>query len=63
MLLPRFRLANYEQARDFHLQAIENSKDKKLEMDARQAELDAQISALDAQIADIYARWNNAGRR
>jgi hypothetical protein len=32
-------------------------------MDARQAELDAQISALDAQIADIYARWNNAGRR
>ena len=63
MLLPRFRLANYEQARDFHLKAIENSQEKKSEMDTRQAELDAQIKELDDKIADIYARWNDAGRR
>ena len=62
MLLPRYRLVNYEQARQYHLQAIANSQEKKAELDASTAELDAQIAELDAQIADIYARWNNGKR-
>ena len=62
MLLPRYRLANYETARQYHLDAIANSQEKKAELDASTAELDAQIAELDAQIADIYARWN-AGKR
>ena len=63
MLLPRFRLVNYDQARNFHLQAIENSKEKKAELDARTAELNEQITALDTKISDIYASWNSAGKR
>ena len=62
MLLPRYRLANYEQARQYHMEAIANSQEKKAELDASTAELDAQIAALDAQIADIYARWNDGKR-
>ena len=63
MLLPRFRLVNYDQARNFHLQAIENSKEKKAELDARTTELNEQISALDTKISEIYASWNSAGKR
>ena len=55
LLLPRFRLTTYDQAIDFHLKAIENSKVKK-------AEMDAQIADLDARIADIYARWNGTSK-
>jgi septal ring factor EnvC (AmiA/AmiB activator) len=62
MLLPRYRLANYETARQYHLDAIANSQEKKAELDANTAELDAQIAELDRQIADIYARWN-AGKQ
>ena len=62
MLLPRYRLANFETARQYHLDAIANSQDKKAELDANTAELDAQIAELDRQIADIYARWNDGKR-
>lgn len=60
-LLPRFRLADYEEARAFHQQAIENSKVKKVELDEEVAKLDEQIAELDRQISDIYAQWNAAG--
>ena len=62
MLLPRYRLANFETARQYHLDAIANSQEKKVELDASTAELDAQIAELDRQIAEIYARWNNGKR-
>ncbi len=63
VLLPRFRSTTYEQARDFHLQAIENSKEKQTELDAGVAKLDAEIADLDQQLADIYAQWNAANKR
>ncbi len=63
VLLPRYRSTTYEQAREYHLQAIENSREKKAELDARQAEIDAKIADLDAKIADIYARWNELNKR
>ena len=62
MLLPRYRVANYETARQYHLDAISNSQEKKAELDASTAELDAQIAELDRQIAEIYARWNSGKR-
>ena len=62
MLLPRYRLVNYEQARQYHMEAISNSQEKKAELDASTAELDRQIAELDRQIADIYARWNSGKR-
>ena len=58
VLLPRFRSTTYEQARDFHLQAIENSREKQAELDAQIAVLDAQIAELDKQLDEIYAQWN-----
>ena len=63
VLLPRFRETTYEQARDFHLQAIENSKEKQAELDAEIADLDAQIAELDKQLDEIYTQWNAASKR
>lgn len=63
VLLPRFRSTTYEQARDFHLQALENSKEKQVELDAEAAKLDAQIADLDQQLDEIYTQWNAASKR
>ena len=63
VLLPRFRSTTYEQARDYHLQALENSKEKKAELDAEVAKLDEQIADLDHQLSEIYAQWNEASKR
>ena len=62
-LLPRFRLADYDAAREFHLQGIENSKVKQAELDAEVAKLDAQIADIDSQLDEIYAQWNAASKR
>lgn len=61
VLLPRFRLADYDAARAFHQQAIDNSQSKKTELDAEVAKLDEQIADLDRQLSEIYAQWNAAG--
>ena len=63
VLLPCFRSTTYEQAIEFHRQAMENSQSKQAELDAQIAELDAQIAELDKQIDDIYAQWNDAGKK
>ena len=62
-LLPRYRSTTYDQAKDYHLKAIENSKEKKAEMDTQIADLDAQIADIDAQLADIYAQFNETGKK
>lgn len=61
VLLPRFRLADYDAARAFHQEAIANSQSKKTELDAEVAKLDEQIADLDRQLSEIYAQWNAAG--
>lgn len=63
VLLPRFRSTTYEQARDFHLQAIENSKEKQAELDAQIADLDAQIADLGKQLDEIYAQWSASKKK
>ena len=60
-LLPRIRETTYEQALDYHVKGLENSKVKKAELDEEIAKLDAQIAELDQQLTDIYAQWNAAG--
>lgn len=62
-LLPRIRETTYEQALDYHVKGLENSKEKKAELDEEIAKLDAQIAELDQQLTDIYAQWNAAGKR
>lgn len=63
VLLPRIRETTYEQARGFHLQAIENGKAKKAELDAEVAKLDAEIADLDKQLDEIYAQWNASKKK
>ena len=62
LLLPRFRMTNFDQAWQYHSQVITNSAIQKAELDSSTAKLDAQIAELDRQIAEIYARWN-VGKR
>ena len=63
VLLPRFRLADYDAAREFHLQALDNSQAKKAELDEEVAKLDAQIADIDRQLDEIYAQWDAASKR
>ncbi len=63
VLLPRFRSTTYEQAIEFHRQAMENSQAKQAELDAQIAELDEKIADLDKQIAELYAQWNSSGKK
>ncbi len=62
-LLPRIRETTYEQARDFHLNGLGNSQEKKAELEAQIADLDAQIADLDAQLNDIYAQFKASSKR
>lgn len=63
VLLPRIREATYEQALDYHVKGLENSKEKKAELDAEVAKLNEQIAELDKQLSDIYAQWNASAKR
>ncbi len=63
VLLPRIRETSYEQARDFHLKGLENSKEKQAELDKQLAELDEQIADLDQQLDEIYAQWNASKKK
>ncbi len=63
VLLPRIRETTYEQARDFHLKGLENSKEKQAELDAQIADFDAQISELDKQLDEIYSQWNASKKK
>ena len=62
-LLPRIRETTYDQALDFHVRGLENSKEKEAEMNGEIAKLDVQIAGLDKQLEEIYAQWNEAGKR
>ena len=62
-LLPRIRETNYEQALDYHVKGLENSKEKSAQMDAEVAKLDAQIAELDQQLDEIYAQWNASKKK
>lgn len=63
LLLSRFRSTTYEQALDYHMQALRNSDAKRAELEAQQASLDAEIAELNDRISGIYAQWNDLNKR
>ena len=62
-LLPRIRETTLEQALDFHVEGLENSKVKQAELDAEVAKLDTEIAALNSQLDEIYAQWNASKKK
>ena len=59
LLLPRFRVANMEDARAFHVEAAEGNKQIQNELDQKKADLQGQIDDLSERIRALYDDFNN----
>ncbi len=60
LLLPKFRSANFDAARNFHLDTATANDTLSQERESRRAELTSQIAELDTKISEIYERWGQS---